>query len=297
MAGVALAKLLRIARRAADEAQGIGRLPVSFDLTAMCVGYDGKRANELVYLGETPIRVAWAWRIMDHSVGERHRWWRLEVKVATANHDVQPGHHLVAAEHPYANGWSHHVAFKRRSKKGPDQRPTLSETIADPSALIQWIENLSCDFWEKGDCLTAGISEPHLPHCPGRAIRNTHRLSSLVLGVCHDFGACESALLSSEVVEQLLDQTERNIITFWYPKAPVRQRLKLYDTVIAERNQLMSLSIRQALAGPHEESDKWVGKTVTEKVGQVYRDHLNNLNRGEAGKVSRSCGFRDPPLD
>lgn len=294
MAAFELAKLLPVTRQLPDEAQEIGRLSASCDLTAMRVGFDGNK--ELVYLGETPIRFIWAWRIMDYGDGQRHRWWRVEVKAATANDDIQPGHHLVVAEHPYFNGWSHQVAFKRRSKKSRDHFLEPSRTIAEPTPLIEWLEGLQYDYWEKGDYLTAGISEPQLPHCPGKAIKNTHRRIWL-FGVCHDFTACESALGDSVEVKTLLDQTKRNSIRFWYTKALLSQRPKLSEAVIAERYQLMGLSIRQALAGPHEESDKWVGKAVTRKVDQIYRDHLNNLNRVEAAKVAESDASLDSSLD
>jgi hypothetical protein len=41
----------------------------------------------------------------------------------------------------------------------------------------------------------------------------------------------------------------------------------------------MGLAIRQALAGPHKNGDKWIGRPVVEKVDQIYRGHLNSRNR------------------
>jgi hypothetical protein len=38
----------------------------------------------------------------------------------------------------------------------------------------------------------------------------------------------------------------------------------------------MWLAIRQALAGPHQESTQWIGCPVVKKIGYIYRDHLYN---------------------
>jgi hypothetical protein len=36
------------------------------------------------------------------------------------------------------------------------------------------------------------------------------------------------------------------------------------------------MAIRQALAGPHEDSEEWINRPVTDKINQVYRGHLFN---------------------
>jgi hypothetical protein len=191
----------------------------------------------------------------------------------------------VVAEHPYGNGWLQQVPFKPGSKKGALERPDLAiKTFSSAEALIEWLEQeLHYDFWEKGNYLTAGISEPNLPFSPSDKLRNVKHQALFVFGSCDDFDAYEQALQDTEAIRKLLRDTENGTIRFWSPKLTLSPKLeklpRLCDEVKLEAPSLMALSIRQALAGPHEESEKWIGRCVTDKVSHIYRGHLNSRNR------------------
>ena len=142
------------------------------------------------------------------------------------------------------------------------------------------------DFWEKGPFLTAGISGPDMPSGDGESREISWKARArLVLGVCDDFDAYVNELLESDEIKELLRRTECNEIDFWPLKdrhnheVRLTVRPRLFDEVINEAYSLMLLSIRQALAGPHEDSQKYEGKPVTVKVNHIYRGHLDRLNR------------------
>jgi hypothetical protein len=263
---------------APDEAHEIGVLPQQVTVGAMRIG---EVAGELIYQEETPVAVATVWRVLDYGAGKRHRWWRLEVKTATRRGPIEAGHRLVIAEHPYGNGWVQPVPFRRGSKKGALDRPAAThQTLDSPAALIAWLEHLPFDYWEKGNYLTAGVSEPDLAFMPNDQVRNVRRQGLFVFGWCTDFQRCEQALFCTQAVQRLLRQTAAGTIRFWrfglkFKNEPPRLR----DEVKQEATSLVMLAIRQALAGPHEESARWLGQPVTEKVDQLFRGHLNNRNR------------------
>jgi hypothetical protein len=257
----------------AHEAHEVGSVGRS-EAPVMVVGRSDQ-GGPLVYRGEIKGHL-WSPR---RSYGDVCRM-RVEIKVKQGNEFIKAGHQFVVAEHPYSNGWLHRTLFKSPCKKGPERREELldkarGQGIADGEGLIQWIEALPYDFWEKGPFLTASISEPGMP--PGvygpREIDWKANVR-LALGVCDDFDACVNELNASPEVKELLRQTESNVIRFWPRKVQPTVRPRLCDDLIKDALLLMDLSIRQALAGPHKHCQKFVGRAVTVKVDHIYRGHL-----------------------
>ncbi len=272
-----------------DAAVQIGAMPRTQTPTAMCIGPDRVNADELVYQGETQLLVTPCWRSETLNTGKQHRWWRLEVKVPFKGTPVAKGDELVVSEFPYHNGWVHHSAFRPGSKKGNDHRPLPQDQarIETGDDLISWLEDdLDYDFWEKGNYLTAGISAPQPALEGGRGNRQSKATGQYVFGICSDYTACEKRLFDSETVQKLLRWTKTNTIRFAF-KGSEQANLQLYPEVIADRTSLMYLSIRQALAGPAEESDVWLARPVSDKVDHIYRNHLNNRNRVVAQRKAK----------
>jgi len=295
MGSASLTALLPAPPPQPDDAYEIGAMPVSSEITAMRVGFENSRGEAPIYLEESPISVATVWRVLETSEGARHRWWRLETKVRSRGSGIQRGHEFVLAEHPYANGWLHHAPFKPGSKKGAMERVEPPQGVLGSTASsIGWVEEQRFDFWEKGNYLTAGISEPNLPFSPGKSLRNVQRQALFVFGTCEDFRRCEQLLLQSQTVRELLRQTDEGTIRFWPPKLPARPMLR--EEVKTEASSLMGLAIRQALAGPHNNGEKWIGRPVAKKVDQIYRGHLNSRNRQVAREQQR-LGVFDDRLD
>jgi RNA polymerase sigma factor (sigma-70 family) len=213
----------------------------------------------------------------------------MEFKLPLKNGAVQSGSRLVIAEHPYSNGWLHQAEFKPPNKKGSEGRPQPSESaLASPLDLLRWVEGLPYDLWERGSLLTAGVSEPDMPHEHEGKLRNWKGRACLVLGTCHEYEACQEEVLGSPEVRRLIDDTRDNKIVFWKPGAKLPVRPRLHSEVIEDANALMGLAVRQALAGPHRDSEKWVGRAVTDKVRQIYCEHLNRLNRAVLRRAGRA---------
>lgn len=286
------AMLVHSGRQYPDDAHEVGAMPVRSGWTAMLVGRDD--AGRLVYVEETPVEIAFQWRGVEYGGGRHHEWWRLEGKVARVYSPISAGAHFVVAEHPYGNGWHDHARFKPECRKGPGERPDpMQKEFNSTAELMEWVESLPYDFWESQAYLTAAISKPRPPAALGKAVRHYQKEALLVFGACPNFHACEQELLGGEVVEQLLKDTRANRIAFWKEGAKLSTRPKLYDEVIDMAVSLMVLSIRQALAGPHRDSENWVGRPLTDRIGQVYREHLNRCNRSRARDLKRFSAYRD----
>ncbi len=304
MGSLTLTAVLPVRPGTVDDAREIGALTILPQTTAMQTAL---RASDgaLVYVKEIPIFAGCQWRAADYGDRARHRWWRFEVKVcrnSEATSAIQPGHCLVIAMHPYSTKWMQQAAFKPAFKK---ERPVLG-SVDTSEALITWIEK-ECpyDFWEKGNYLTAGISEPELPFKSLADVRNGHGTAKWLFGVCDDFAACVDALWASKKVNNLLERTEKGTLRFWpakvnLPFRPQRwdpkrsdevevesqscvltteeigQTLSLYDKLKAESRTLMSISICQALAGPRprEKKEQWENRLVVDNVKQIYCSHL-----------------------
>jgi len=290
MASVLLRALLPTNESSIDDAREIGAIPVLTEARVMRVERDPARQDQLVYAGETVFSIAMMWRVLEYAGDKHHGWWRLEGKVPAQKGEIDVGTNLVIAAHPYSAGWVGQTTFKPGSHKGPADRLDLTQ-INSPTELINKIENLRFDFWEKGDKLTAGISVPCLPALE-RQPRNFQQKALWVFGACKDFKACQEELLATEKVQLLLKMTEENRIAYSYRKKRSAKRPRLSVEVIDKRHLLMSLAIQQALAGPHKRSDNWVGEPVTKNVDNIYCGLLNCSNKTERRNRQREGEYR-----
>lgn len=255
----------------------------------MTVGRDG---GALIYAAEVPLHVATVCRTAEDAQGKLHSWWRIEAKIGSHDEHITARDDLVIALHPYGNGWVQWVPFKTGSKKGPEERPHLAHRdVRGKEGTIRAIDALEHDYWEKGNYLTAAISEPEMPFAAVDRLRNVHRQAMFVFGACPGFHRCEAQLFGSRTAEHLLRATETGTIRFWSPKARLCHRPRLCDEVKEEGLELMMLSIRQALAGPHRDPAKWIGRAVIDKADQIYRGHLNRRNRVVARAERKLVGF------
>ncbi len=279
-----------------DDSVEIGAAPVRTSPTAMQVVQNRSDEKELVYKEEIPIYLAPAWRTLESDDGQSYAWWRMEIKVSKETQAIHGGDQLVLAEHPYGNGWLHHAPFKLGSNKGTLDRP--DNAIPNFSSNVEamtWAERQKCDLWEKGRYLTAGISEPETPFSPSGAYRNVQKNALFVFGVCTDFPTFEKLLWNSPIITRLLRETKAGTIRFWPPMVRFKNGAipLLFDEVRDDAESLMSLAIRQALAGPHKNSEKWIGQPVTKKVDQIFRGHLNARNRVVARGQGRDVAYND----
>ncbi|MBI3328103.1 MAG: hypothetical protein HYZ81_15550 [Nitrospinae bacterium] len=280
MGSLALTAVLPIVPGTVDDAREIGALSVLPRATAMRIA-PREPDGALVYVEETPIWAGWQPRMVEEGSKDRpRRWWRFEVQVSTKPAAaVRPGHQLVVALHPYSHDWVQHAPFKRALREArPDLRQHRFTSLEE---VIRWIETQTYDFWETGNYLTAGISEPDLPFKSIEDIRNMHGKATWVFGLCDDFAACVKALLATEKANELVHKTENGTLRFWPPVVswppPAHLDPGLYDELRKEAWSLMWASSRQALAGPHEKSETWLGQQVANNVDRIYRNHLWRL--------------------
>jgi hypothetical protein len=163
------------------------------------------------------------------------------------------------------------------SKKSTEVRPMLEvPELKDGMNPVQWLEQHSkYDPWEKDARLVAGISQPN----GFFSDKPRNSAGDLILGVCPDFDALVGELWNADETKHLLHETLENRIVFWNPRAKLPTLPRLYPEVIDDSTSLMAISIQQALAGPRNSPDRWIGKSVLSLVGLIYRDHLNERNR------------------
>ena len=271
-----------------DDAHEISAKRAWSDVNVMRIGHDKANGREIVYLDETEMQFATVVRGVEGPGDRKHYWFRMELKINSKNELVRHGHNLVMVSHPYAITREQHTVFKRAVKKSPDD-PRRFDPPPWESALelVTWVESLDYDYWEKGNYLTAAISLPVIPYTQDGGSKNFKDDLGYVFGTCESFDTCYKALEISKKAQLLLDATEKNKIKVWHNNVSIP--LQLFPEVIEDRFFWMGLSISQALAGPHKDSDKWFGRPVIDKVDQIYRGHLNNVNRG----LRESYGKRD----
>lgn len=270
MGSIDLEYILTPSTEEGDDAYEVSAMPVRRQLSAMRVGHTPSSSKDLVYLEEVPIDFFLVPCAITDANSETYRWLRFEVIVNNTCKSVARHHELVIAEHPYALKRVHHAAFKRGAIHG---RQDPDRAFATLEEAMQWIDALDHDYFYTHKGLIAAISEPHgvMQETDARAPKN----ALFVFGICESFQRYEEALFQTETVRQLLAQTANQTIKFapskHYNLPPV-----LPEELAREAYSLMFIAIRQALAGPHQHSEDWIGRPVTDKINHIYRDHLFN---------------------
>ncbi len=201
----------------------------------------------------------------------RHAWTRLVVRAKKADGHIQEGDHLVVTRFPYSTGWACILPFKRPTKDA--DRVSLPQAFSSAVDFVRALEDLPNDYFERGDYWTAGMSYPCVPFLDEATNRQAD--AERVYGICRDPKAVEADLLSSSKVLKLFDQTETGTIKFGFEDSH-----PLYDELKKDAQFFMLCSIRQALAGPANDSlTAPKTRTVLKQVEFNYRDHLNRANK------------------
>jgi hypothetical protein len=286
MSSASLQSLLSSAT-AGDDAAPISAMPVRRPLSAMQVGADPANGSDLVYLGEVPIDFLAIPRTITDAASTSHHWLRFEIMIERSKGFSGQRYDVLIAEHPYAMKRVHHAPFKTGMIRG---RPAPEDIFASLGAAIQWVDALDQDYFYTGKDLIAAISQPQAMLDSGNA-RNLPKNALFVFGVCVDLPRCEALLYQTPIVQRLLKQTEDRTIRF-APSGSYSIQPQLPEELSSEGNALIFMAIRQALAGPHKDSEAWIGKPVTDKINHIYRDHLYNEWRRYQDDV-----ISDMPLD
>jgi hypothetical protein len=268
-----------------DRSQPIGTLSTQVACTARRVL---RSSDQIVFGPEEPISVAYRWRTIRLSSGREQGIWRLEVK-DVGSPAADPGDEeasapprpratdwLVLAEAPYSNCWVGHAPFKRGSQKGGEQRPSLEAGSLDEA--LNLLGDLSHDLWEKGRRWTAGFTQPQMPLFADRAAREPGKNALWVFGVCAEMDAMLEQLAASPAAVSLL---EVDRVVHPGPEG-IAFGEDVHPRVLEDRNSILLLAIKQALAGPTDQAwdnDTWIGRPVMDLAGRIFRDHLYNRTR------------------
>jgi hypothetical protein len=213
--------------------------------------------------------------------------YRFEVKADPNQSPIRRGDQLVLTEYPYHNGWEAHATFKAGCKEGKDVRSELiTRAIAASEAHTpsprasgarlgeqKWahavVDGLRFDPFENGHLLTAALPPPLTLW--SRAPRHLGEKGVFVFGVCADVQACVTALLANEAVRHLLHLAAGERLRV----GPPGNQRTISANAKVEAPAVMSLAIRQALAGPVEDSQV----TPIQLVERIYKNHLDNVMR------------------
>jgi len=287
MGAISLEKLFPRQVLHSDQAEPISPLGMPRKAALTRCGFEISKRGGLFFEGETTAAVRlcereWNYRqLPDSSKSHRARRWRLEFAVSVKSAGpIRAGHVAVIAQEPYENAWLQRASFKMYSKKSdgrsllpvPDTKALAAENIED---AIEWLEqNVELDPWENNSRFVAGLSHPK------GSFSSKPRSSGgdLVLGVCPDFDELVSQLLKMNETRKLIKETYSGQIVFWN-RSKVKSPPRLHADVRNECEDLMYISVQQALAGPRHSPKKWIDQPVWKLVSLIYRDHLNARNR------------------
>lgn len=208
---------------------------------------------------------------------KRAKWVRLEAQLPSNVSEIRPGMELVIARE-LAACWTASAPFKRASKKGREDRPDqMDQPFTDQAALINHVESLDYDYWEKGNYLTAGVSIPPDPF--DNHLRNFSR-GDWYLGVCENMKANTEMLFKDSQVAALREMVEKEQLRFWPSKIKTPHRFREYHPRLKdESTALLVMAIRQSLAGPMKDTERFLGKPVAHLVEWNYKNLLYRLNR------------------
>jgi len=260
--------------RGPEEIAGFQR---SIELTAMRVA-PKSTSGPISYIGEEgPITIVPICpRELQDGNGKSFRWWRFEVYSEPRDCPIGHGDTLVVAETPYARTITHSAPFK---KCFVNNRPDPSTEIFDTDvAAKSWVAGLKREYFcSDKKFVVAAVSDPGGMLDPTQARNYPLNQSRLVLGVCEDLREYEKALLNSDAVQALLAQTERPMKLG--PKAKYPHPIRLSRETIDECQSLMWAAVRQALAGPDDDSDAWTDRPVFDKLNEFFRNLVFNAWR------------------
>lgn len=232
-----------------------------------------------VYVEDIPVTVSMTPYVEEYVSGRFARWVRIECKVERHATTIASGDWYILARFPYSTATVEVARFKPPYKKSLRERPTPGPEVVTSEDFIAWTDELSFDYFETRDVLTASISLPDMRSLRDPQGRHEYGRGIYLHGVCSDVDSMVKNLMFCEESRRLIQMTEENIINFHHPRAKLGRRPKLKEKTIESAEQLLELAVYQALAGPVQDSKSWMGRPVADAIQEIYPPLLNTRNR------------------
>lgn len=253
----------------------MGSLPSVSNVDASNITFD--EDNTLIFSEEVPLIFSLAHRSISDANENWHSWFRLEAKMPI-NNRINSGDNLIVSEWPYSSGWYQVGVFKR-----PNRTNNVVALETDSSSatqdIINKIEEYPFDIWERGNYLTAGLSLSR----DSKILRNSAISGRYVIGVCEDARKAYFQLLQDKEVVGFLEYVRSGVIYV----GPNDIKVGLSDETLLQCDELLDLSINQALAGPKDDyTSKWLGKPVSLFVKDIFLSHIKRFDRKYKGERS-----------
>lgn len=278
----------------------IGASPVLRPATAMRVGYRSDDPVRLRFLNEEPIEVAARRRSVQLPAGVV-TWLRLEVKTDPRKTPAKAGDWMHIVEYPWSSRWFTHCPLRRPDRRTSRERELTLEPLARLGAidLIEALEKSRYDHWERGSLLTAGTSEVGrlfsitYEAAPRRNYQsNTHLEPLELFGVSRlSFSDLQDALIKEKQIQELTRALEAGTLRFKPSKARFIPRI--HNDIRERSNEILTLSINQAMGGPRKMSDvhPWEGRPVGDLVEYIFKQHVDR----EYERYQQQFGKYAPP--
>jgi len=209
-------------------------------------------------------------------IGKTGDWSRAELQVPSSSRQIRPGMDWVLGRELTAC-WTTQATFKKPNTKGARRHDNpLLNPFRDETAMKQHLESLDYDYWETGKYLTAGLSFHGIPFENFR--NNKH--SNLYHGICENMEACCDALRDDEHVKWLSEMANAKRLQFWPSQIQTSECYRSYHPrLMDELNSLLYHAIRQSLAGPMKDDERFLGQPVANLVEWYFKDLLYWKNR------------------
>lgn len=155
------------------------------------------------------------------------------------------------------------------SKK--DAHQPAPDVLGSAERLAEWLDAKPVDYWEADhDFLTAAIYAFDEPPPFIDKIQDPKSDSGIAIGLCRDYDSILTALRASPQWAEIRDSTLAGSRWFWHSN--VEKPIPLNPELRLDIEGILDLSVRQAMAGPHDARDsaRLIGTPIMQTAGRIF---------------------------
>ena len=197
-------------------------------------------------------------------------WTRWEVRIGKQRDYISPEHYMIISRYPHSCGFVGMQLFKKPRKVISQSIQKRLNECADLDCILKELDSMNVDYWETGKKFTAGFSQGSKEDID---TENRNATSAHIHGICKDAPEVYLELRNHERTHKLIEATHNSKLLL----KPVNNRLPvftIFPEVIGKSEDLMDLAIRQAMAGPDRNSQKWINRPVLDWATILYERHI-----------------------